>query len=115
MNKIAHGIVLAFVIVACWFVWVLLQLPPMVRLKGAEPHLPAFTRLCMGIGPTVLVVLAIIATVYCAWVWFRKAEVSPSWVGFLGTATGVIFLVTLPVVVAIYLPLVNAIQSLPAK
>jgi hypothetical protein len=34
MNKLAHGIVLAFFGMACWFVWAVLQLPAMVRLKG---------------------------------------------------------------------------------
>jgi hypothetical protein len=115
MNKIAHGIVLAFLGVACWLVWALLQLPAMIRLKGDELLLPAFTRLCMGVGPGVVVGLAALATLYCVWVWFRKAESRNSWVGFLATATGSLFLVTLPVVVAIYLPLINAVQRIPAK
>jgi hypothetical protein len=33
----------------------------------------------------------------------------------LATATGSLFLLTLPIVVAIYLPLVNALQNLPGK
>jgi membrane protease YdiL (CAAX protease family) len=115
LNKMAHGIVLAFFGVACWFVWALLQLPLMVRMHGVALQLPAFTRLCMALGPGIVISLAAIATGYCFWVWFRKAESGRSWVGFLATATSSLFLVTLPVVVAIYLPLVNALQSLPAK
>lgn len=115
MNKIAHGIVLAFFGLACWLVWVLLQLPLMVRMHGVELNLPAFTRFCMGLGPFVVGGLAVVATAYCVWVWCRKAEVRTSWVGFLATATGSLFLVTLPIVVAIYLPLVAAIQHLPGK
>ena len=115
LNKIAHGIVLALFAVACWLVWALLQLPAMVRLHGVQLQMPAFTRFCMGIGPSIMVGLATIATGYCVWVWLRKAETRSSWVGFVATATGSLFLVTLPVVVAIYLPLVNALQSLPVK
>ena len=115
LNKIAHAIVLAFFGMACWLVWALLQLPPMVRLHGVELQLPAFTRFCMALGPSVIIGLAVLGTGYCVWVWLRRAETRISWVGFLATATGSLFLVTLPIVVAIYLPLVNAINSLPAK
>ncbi len=115
MNKIAHGIVLAFVGVACWLVWTLLQLPLMVKLRGVELHLPAFTRFCMSVGPFVVIGLATIATGYCIWIWGRKGEARFSWVGFLATATGSLFLVTLPIVVALYLPLVNALNNLPAR
>lgn len=115
MNKFAHGIVLAFFGMACWLVWALLQLPLMVRLEGQELHLPAFTRFCMALGPTILIGLSTLAATYCIWIWLRKSETRRSWVEFLATATGTLFLVTLPVVVAIYLPLVLALQSLPAK
>jgi hypothetical protein len=115
LNKLAHGIVLAFFGVACWLVWALLQLPLMVKLHGVELHLPAFTRFCMALGPGVCIGLGTLATGYCVWVWLRKAEAGNSWVGFLATGTGVLFLVTLPIVMAIYLPLVNALQSLQAR
>jgi hypothetical protein len=115
INKLAHAIVLAFFGMACWLVWVLLQLPPMVRLHGVELQLPAFTRFCMALGPSVLISLAVLGTGYCVWVWLRRAETPRSWVGFCATATGSLFLVTLPIVVALYLPLVNALNSLPAK
>ena len=114
-NKLAHGIVLAFFAVACWLVWALLQLPAMIRMHGVSIPLPAFTRFCMFLGPSVLIGLATLATGYCVWVWLRKADPARSWVGFLATATGSLFFITLPIVVAIYLPLVSALQSLPAK
>lgn len=100
---------------ACWLVWALLQLPAMVRLQGTPLQLPAFTRLCVDIGPGIIIGLAALATAYCIWVWFRKAETARSWVGFLATVTGSLFLLTLPIIVAIYLPLVSAIHSLAAK
>src|SRR5256885_9387257 len=99
-NKLAHGVVLAFFGVACWFVWVVLQLPLMVRLHGVELHLPAFTRLCIALGTWIVVVLAIAATAYCVRVWIRKAKNLSSWVGFLATVPGTFVFVTLPTIVA---------------
>ncbi|MEI6567533.1 MAG: hypothetical protein WCR20_12720 [Verrucomicrobiota bacterium] len=115
LNKIAHAIILAFFGMACWLVWALLQLPPMVRLHGVELQLPAFTRFCMAIGPGIIIGLAVLGTLYCLWVWLRKSETPIPWVGFLATATGSLFLVTLPIVVATYLPLVNALNRIPVK
>jgi hypothetical protein len=110
VNKFAHGVVLLFFSVACWFVWVLLRLPAMVRLKGVAWELPAFTRFCMSVGPPLLIGLGAVATVYCLWVWFSRAEAWKSWVGFLAVATGVLFILMLPVIVALYLPLVDALH-----
>ena len=69
----------------------------------------------MALGPFIIVGLATLATGYCIWVWRRKGETRASWVGFLATATGSLFLVTLPIVVAIYLPLVNALRNVQVK
>jgi hypothetical protein len=71
-------------------------------------------RLEQTIAPCVIIGLAALATGYCVWVRLSKAETPRSWVGFLATATGSLFVVTLPIIVAIYLPLVQAIQGLPA-
>ena len=115
MNKIAHALVLLFFGAGCWLVWALLQLPRMVRLHGVELHLPAFTKFCMDIGPAVVIALMALATVYCLRVWLRKTSAAGSWVGFLATATGSLLLLTLPIVVALYLPLINALQNVPGK
>ena len=115
LNKVAHGVVLAFFGLACWFVWVVLQLPSMVRLHGVELQLPAFTRLCIGLGTWIIVGLAIVATAYCLRVWIRKADGRSSWVTFLATATASLLFVMLPAIVAIYLPLVDALQHLGTK
>ncbi len=69
----------------------------------------------MAVGPFVIIALATLATAYCVWVWCRKTETRASWVGFLATATGSLFLVTLPIALAIYLPLVNALQHVQVK
>ena len=114
-NKLAHGVVLAFFGAACWLVWALFQLPAMVIVHGGAVPLPAFTRLCMAVGPNLVMGLAALGTGYCLWVWFRKLDRQGSWVGFLATATASLFLVTLVAIVAIYLPLVQALRSLPAN
>ena len=114
-NKLAHGVVLAFFGVACWFIWVLLQLPSMVRLHGVELYLPAFTRFCIALGTWIVVGLAILATAYCIRVLIRKADSQSSWVAFLATVTAALLFVTLPTIVAIYLPLVNALRHLGAQ
>jgi hypothetical protein len=110
VNKFAHGVVLLFFGVACWFVSVLLRLPAMVGLRGIAYEPPAFTRFCMNVGPPLLIGLGAVATVYCLWVWFSHADARKSWVGFLAVATAVLFVLTLPVIIALYLPLVDALH-----
>jgi hypothetical protein len=111
-NKIAHGIVLAFFALATWFLWGLLRLSGAVRLDHA---IPAYTRLCIGIGPQVLTSLVVVAGLYCGWVWIRKLESKNSWVAFLATTTGALVLVIVLVVLAAYLPLLDALNQLAHK
>jgi len=109
MNKIIHGVVLALFGAACWMVSVILKLPLLIPSRDT---LPAFTRLCLGLGPGLLLGLAIAATAYCLRVWIRKPDPGHSWVAFLATAVAALGLVMLPTIVAIYLPLVGALNRL---
>ena len=113
MNKIAHGLVLAFFGMACWLVWGLLRLSGAVHLAGHA--LPAYSRLCLGLGPNVLTTLVIVAAAYCIWVWIRKADGQPTWVAFLATATSALVFVLVLVMVAAYLPLLDALNQLAQK
>jgi len=61
------------------------------------------------------VVLPIVATAYCLTAWTRKGENRNSGVAFLATARVALLFVTLPSGVAIYLPLVNALNHLSAQ
>ena len=115
MNKLVHGLILVFFYAACCLVWLILQLPSMVRLHGVELHLPAFTMLCVALGTWIIVGMAVLATAYCVWVWVRKANSQGSWVGFLAAATGALLFVMLPAIIAIYLPLIVALQHLVTK
>jgi hypothetical protein len=115
MNKIMHAVVLVLFGGACWFLALMLKLPLMVlpataRLRSVpleSVNLPAFTRLCMAAAPILLAAFAVLALGYCIYVWVRKAERPASWTGFLATTMSALVLVLLPVVVAIYIPLVD--------
>ena len=115
MNKVMHAVVLVVFAGACWFLSLILKLPLMVlgaiaRLPSVPPGqavLPAFTRFCMGVGPVLLALLAVVALGYCVYVWVRKMEQPASCTGFLATTMSVLVLVLLPTVVAIYIPLVD--------
>jgi hypothetical protein len=112
MKKFTHALVLAVFAFGCWFTWAILKLAPAIR--RANPSLPAFTELCISLRP-VVVVLPILAAAYCVWVWFRKADKVPSWVGFFAATMGMLVLVTLPAMVAAYLPLLSAVNQLAGK
>ncbi len=115
MSKVMHAVILVVFAGACWFMSLILKLPLMVqpataRLPGVQPGqaaLPAFTRLCMAAGPVLLAALALLALGYCIYVWVRKADRPAPWIGFLATTMSALFVVLLPTVVAIYIPLVD--------
>ena len=115
MNKMMHAVVLLAFTLACWFLSLVLKLPLMVqpataRLSSVPPGqavLPAFTRLCMGVGPVLLGALALLALGYCIYIWVRKLERPASWVAFLATTMSALVLLLLPTLVAIYIPLVD--------
>ena len=111
MNKLAHTLVLAVFGIACWFTYGILTV---ASRAGHGDALPAFTAFCIGLRPA-LVVLPILAAAYCLWILFRKAERLPSWVTFFATTMSVLVLVTLPTLIAAYLPLVNSINHLASK
>lgn len=108
MKKLAHLLVLAVFSIACWFLWAILTLAPRVRHTGLVPD---FTMLCYELRPLMLV-LPVLATAYCLWILFRKTERLPSWMTFFATTMSVLVLVALPTLVAAYLPLANAVDSL---
>ena len=111
MNKIFHSVILVVFIIACGLVWLLMKLP---LLLGPGHPLPGFTQLCVNLRP-MIIVLPIVATIYCLWVWFRKAERLPPWTGFFAVLMGVLVLVTLPAVIAAYLPLYDSLNQLRIK
>ena len=112
MKKFIHAIILAVFGIGCFFTWGILNLALHVRTD--DPTQPAFTVFCGSLRP-LLVALPIVAALYCLWVWFRKADRVPSWVGFFATTLGALVLVTLPAMLAAYLPLLRAVNVLAGK
>jgi hypothetical protein len=82
------------------------------RLLGVmlnDTPLPAFTRFCLDLRPA-LYALPVLALVWCVIVWLRKTESRSSWVGFFAASASVILLAVFPTVIAMYLPLVRALE-----
>jgi len=111
MNRFLHSIILVIFAVGCSLVWLLMKLP---LLLGPTQPLPGFTQLCVSLRP-IMIVLPILATGYCFWIWFRKAERYPSWTGFFAAAMAVLVLVTLPAIIAAYLPLYDSLNQLAGR
>jgi hypothetical protein len=112
MKKVIHAFILAVFGFGCWWAWAMLSLAPHVR--HGNDVLPAFTIFCNQIRPAVLVLPAL-AAVYCVWVWCRKSDRVPSWVGFFAVTTGTLVLVMCPTMVAAYLPLLQQVNNLAGK
>jgi hypothetical protein len=112
-GAIAHALIVVFFGLACRLLWGLLHVSAAVPLGGHA--LPAYTRLCLGVGPTVLTALVVAAAFYCIWACTRKGDRRPSWVAFLSTTTAILSFTMLLVLVAAYLPLMSALNLLAHK
>jgi len=107
-NKFVHTLILAVFGIACFFLWSILWLASRSTFGEA---LPAFTTFWIGLRP-VMIVLPVLATAYCLWIWLRKADRLPSWIGYFATIMSVLVLVTLPTLIAAYLPLIKQLNHL---
>ena len=110
---VAHALIVVFFGLGCWFLWGLLHISGAVPLGGHA--LPAYTRLCLALGPSVLTALVVVAAFYCIWACTRRGDGRPSWVAFLSTTTAVLSFTMLLVLVAVYLPLMSALNLLAHK
>jgi hypothetical protein len=110
MNKLAHGLILLLFGVACVFVWGCFKLPLQITIGIG---MPAFVRLCMGIGPQLVVAGFLLAAAYCLWVWCRKSDAGHSWVAFLAAATSTVVLLMLPALFAVALALISSVNRMP--
>jgi hypothetical protein len=104
MNKFAHILILTVFGIACWFLAGILTLTTKMTHGG---YLPGFSRLCVELRP-VMFILPALAGAYCLWIWFRRTEWLPSWVSFFAATMSVLVLVTLPTLIAAFLPLIDA-------
>ena len=110
MSKAAHVVILGFFALGCRLLGGLLHISGAVPMNGHP--LPAYSSLCLALGPSVFTALVVAAALYCVWVWTRKGNERTSWVAFLSTTTAVLVFTTILVVVAAYLPLASVLDQL---
>lgn len=111
MNKVIHGLVAAVFVITCLFLrW-------MLTLVSGLQHgmqLPAFTRFCVSFSPLFLVLPAL-ALGYCVYVWFSKRDPRKSWVSFFAGTTMVLVFLTVPTVIAAWLPVLHFTSVLASR
>ncbi len=113
MKKFIHALILFVFTIGCLTTWAVLSMG--VQIWRADKALPSFTLLCSSFRP-VLLALPIVAAIYCLWVWFRKADRIPSWMGFFAATMGTLVLVAFPAMLGAYLPLLFVVNfCLPHK
>ena len=56
--------------------------------------------------------LPLLAAAYCLFVWIRKADGQKSWVGFFASTMSALVLLTYPVMIAAWLPLIDLLQRI---
>ena len=107
MNKLIHGLIVAWFGFDCWCLWGVLNLTG--YLKPGGDRLPAFSQFCVSLRPT-LVVLPAMAAAYCLYVWTRRGEAQPHWIGFFAVTTAVMVLLLHVTFIAAWLPVVKLIE-----
>jgi len=109
-----HLLILTLFSVGCWF------LSGMLYMAGrSAPHMgggipvPAFTVLLFEYR-LFLFVPPLLAAVYCLRL-LRRNHGRSSWIGFFACTSGVLLLLTLPVIVAVILPLIDGLNHLSGR
>ncbi len=109
MNKAIHGLIVVVFAISCLCLWGMLSI---VGHLTARMSLPGFTQFCVGLKP-LLYVLPILAAGYCGYVWCSKEGARRSWVGFFAGTMSALVLVTMPTILATWLPLIDVLARLP--
>jgi hypothetical protein len=113
MKKFIHALVLVVFCIGCLSTWLVLTMG--AQIWRGDKALPGLTILCLNFRP-LLIALPVVAAMYCLWVWFRKADRVPSWIGFFAATMGSLALVAFPAMLAAYLPLLFVVNfCLPHK
>jgi len=103
-------LILMLLSASCFLLWATLQLPRMVGPRGGIPF-PGFTVMAMK-WKNLLVLPPFFAVVYCGYVALKPTGKRPGWTGFFATSVGLVILLTLPVLVAVILPLIDRMNQL---
>ena len=99
MKTLIRVLVLAVFGFNCWFAWAMISL--MLNVRNAGRVLPYFTNLCISLR-VLLVVLPIVASAYCLWLWFQKGENTVQWRGFFLATMAVLLLFVFPAMLTSY-------------
>jgi hypothetical protein len=105
MNTLIHGLIAALFGIVCWFLWAMLTVVSTLMLRVSDQP-PLFTQMIVGFRP-LLVVLPILVVGYCLFIWFRRSEGTRHWVGFFAGTMMALVVITLPTMVAVWLPVVQ--------
>lgn len=109
MNKLIHGLIAAFFGIACWLLWAMLTVVSKLILRVSDQP-PLFTQLIVDLKP-LLILLPVLVVGYCLFVWIRRVEKSPSWVGFFAGAMMALVLIMLPTMIAVWLPVIQFVDQ----
>ena len=115
MNKVIHGLIATGFGIACWFLsaWLTMSASFMQRVLSGD-QVPAFTTLCLNLRP-LLILLPVIAAVYCLYVWFRRGPTRAPWQGFFASTMAVLVFLLLPCMLAVWLPVLSMIEKIGAR
>jgi hypothetical protein len=121
-NRFLHLLILGYFTFGCWLLWACLRVSQMTesatvrahKLAGMEHSAPAFTRLFWSLMP-YWYLPPLLAALYCGYVWTRKSTARLSSVAYFSLATAFLFLVLIPVFIAAELPIIQFLNSIPAR
>jgi hypothetical protein len=99
--------------VGCFFLWGMLLMPRMMVGNTGIP-LPSFSVMMMSLK-SWLVVPPIVALAYCCLACFRRTAARPAWTGFFATTVSFLIIMALPIIVAIFLPLIDRLNRIPGS
>jgi hypothetical protein len=113
-NNAVHGLIVILFALACLSLFGMLNVieSASARVLGGPP--PAFTSLCLAWRPALLV-LPVLAALYCWLVWARSERDRRSWVPFFAATTATLVLITFPTLLSVWLPVVVFMERMAPK
>jgi hypothetical protein len=114
LNKILHGLILIFFSICCYLLWGISQYPTLMGRALQGRPLPAPTEFVVTCG-SYLAIPPLLAAGYCMYVWTRKSGGRSSWMGFFATTIAFLFFITLPILLAMLLPMIRFMNELVLK
>jgi hypothetical protein len=121
-NPALHFLIILYFTFGCWLLWGCLKVSQMTGPAAARVSkltgtvylgAPAFTRLFWTLMPYWFVP-PMVAAIYCGIVWTRKNR-NASWFAFFSVTTAILFILLIPVLIAMELPIIDFLNSIPAK